>query len=114
MAVIRTNIEKDTYKLQRLRRGQITPSLAPPASFQCRNLNTTHGKRKNASSTRPCTIPHTTQFHAQCSFQLAEDLGIRDGFAGLVVLDDRRLLVDLLCEIFLRELLLHTGGLNSL
>lgn len=56
----------------------------------------------------------TTEFHPESAFKLAEDLRVRDGLAGLVVLDDGRLLVYLLREVFLRELLLHACGLDGL
>ncbi len=57
---------------------------------------------------------HTTKFDTERSLELAQDLGIWDGPTRLIVLDHGRLLVDLLGEIFLRKLLLHTCSLDSL
>lgn len=56
----------------------------------------------------------TAKLHAQRPLELAEDLGVRDGATRLIVLDDGGLLVDLLREVLLRHLLLHTRGLNGL
>ena len=66
----------------------------------------------SAATTKRAT--RTTKFHAQGALELAEDLGVRNGAARLVVLDDGRLLVDLLCEVLLRELLLLACGLDRL
>ena len=56
----------------------------------------------------------TTELDTEVPLELAEDLRTWDGLAGLIILDDGRLLVDLLCELLLRELLIQTGGLDSL
>jgi hypothetical protein len=60
------------------------------------------------------TIVRTTKFNAKCSLELAEDLGIGDSLAGLVILQDGRLLVYTGSEILLGKLFLETGCLHGL
>ena len=43
----------------------------------------------------------TAELHAQGAFEFAENLRVRDGLAGFVVLDDGRFLVHFLSEILL-------------
>ena len=64
---------------------------------------------KNLSGMR-----RTTQLDSQVSLELAEDLRTRDSVAGLIVLDDGRLLVDLLGKVLLSEMHRQTSGLNGL
>lgn len=53
---------------------------------------------------------HTTQLHAEDALHLAQNLRVGNGFATLVVLNHRRLLVDLHRKV----LLSHTFGLARL
>lgn len=46
----------------------------------------------------------TPQFDLQDPLELAQDLRVRNSLPTLVVLDDGRLLIDLLSNILLREL----------
>ena len=56
----------------------------------------------------------TTKLDAEYSLELAEDLGVGDGLARLVVLEDRRFLVYTGSNVLLGELFLETGCLHSL
>ena len=57
---------------------------------------------------------NTTKLDSQGPLHLGENLGTRDSLSGLVILDDRGLLVDLLCEFLLCQLLVPTGSLDGL
>jgi hypothetical protein len=56
----------------------------------------------------------TSEFHAQDTLHLAKDLGIGDSLAGLVILEYGGFLVDLLSEVLLRQLEIHSGLLHRL
>ena len=56
----------------------------------------------------------TPEFHAQDALHLAKDLGIGDSLASLVILEYGRFLVDLLRNVFLGKLEIHTGVLDRL
>ena len=56
----------------------------------------------------------TPEFDLECTLELTENLRVRDGLARLVILDHRRLLVNLLRQVLLRELKLCACVLDSL
>ena len=43
----------------------------------------------------------TTKFDLECTLKLTEDLRVGNSFPGLVILDNRRLLVHLLSQVLL-------------
>ena len=87
-------------RLEVTERSKFTPSLAPLASSRCPDLQTSisiaHIFIRTGSE-------HTTQFDLECTLELTEDLRARDGLARLIVLNDGRLLIDLLCEVRLLQ-----------
>lgn len=94
----------------------MTTSSAHPVSFLYPYLHPP--KKTNHSIVSPFSETkgtwktkekRTSELNPQHPLQLPQDLRVRDRPAGLVVLQDGRLLVDLLRYVFLRELQVEAG-----
>lgn len=60
------------------------------------------------------TLVLATEFYADDSFDLAEDLIVRNALSELVLVDDLRLLANLSCQLFLSHSFLVSSFLDEL
>lgn len=86
------------------------PSSQSPIS--CRYQNLEEGCQMRFSVR--LMMARTTEFDTEYSFQFAQNLRVRNGFARFIVLNDGWFLVNFLRYILLRQFKVSAGSLHSL